>query len=552
MKRKSVYSIILSALMCMSLLPVFPLKVKTVSATTEDLVLSMKFDGDLTDSSGNSYDGECTYGNITYGEGIYGKCAVFNGKSYIEVQDNNDLDLKDNFTISLWAYKENMKQDNVPYVYKAEDENCWATPYNLYEHFRNTPAIYMHDGDAGTELNQFRVDGTPVDIRQWFLLTVTYNGSEVRMYQNGQLMKKVNVSGATAATVGNLYIGMMVGLDGSIYYKGKMDDLRIYSRALSANEVGTLYNDGVAANSRLLKQPNALVAYYKFEDNFKDSSSFGNDAAKATGQGTVKFVDAVCSKGAKFTKGSYLEVKDNDSINFDEGFSFTGWICINKRDAAMPLIHRIGVSCGDTSNDSAYDVTAYDTGCEFKYTPFLDGFSPDGSWYTFTNSLYHKWYHIGVTFNGKQIRWYKNGNLVQKASLDGIKIAHAEGSLMIGSDGENFLEGTLDELKLYNYELSADEVKKDSGRMDSLSVSKTNMNSLKSLKRNKTVTLQISRKYIDTGKSEVVSSGVTYASSNKSVFTVTADGKVKAVGKGTAKLTISHGGISKTYKVNVR
>lgn len=400
-----------------------------------------------------------------------------------------------------------------------------------------------------TELNQFMLEGGLVDIRKWFLLTVTYNGSEVKIYNNKQLTKRMSISGIPGVSTGNLFIGM---LEGSLYNKGKMDDLRIYNRALSANEVGANYDDGFASNAALLQQKDQLVAFYKFENDFKDSSKLANAAVKVTGEGTIKFVDAINGKGAKFTKGSYLEVEDNDSLNFDEGFSFTGWVNVSKSDLYMTLLNRLGASSLNYANDMAYSVNVSDYYCGFLYVPF--GWQPgqENSYYSHGSSMKNKWYHIAITFDGEEIRWYKNGELTEKAKLEGIQLSHAFGALMIGSNGEDFFEGTLDELKLYNYKLSASEVKADADNKDSIFISNANQASIKSIKVKDTATISTSRKYIESGDTIVLTSGVTFKSSNTKIFKVSSNGVITGVKKGSAKLTVTHGGISKTYKVTVK
>lgn len=118
----------------------------------------------------------------------------------------------------------------------------------MYEHWDNTPVLYLHEDDS--ELSQFRLDSAPIDIRKWFLLTATFNGKEARIYENGELLKKKNVSGSPWASLGDLYIGL--DEDGEVIFKGKMDDLRIYNRALSANEVKALYEAGFKKSENLL------------------------------------------------------------------------------------------------------------------------------------------------------------------------------------------------------------------------------------------------------------------------------------------------------------
>jgi hypothetical protein len=550
MSRKKSVSFAMAFIMAVSLFTGLTFEVKTAAAE-ENLVLHLKFDGDLSDASGNGNNAECTYGKITYTDGIYGQAAVFNGKSYVEIVDNASLDLN-NFTISLWAYKtKNFNSDNnIPYIYKQEDEESWATPYSVYEMADNIPLIYLHDTSDGTEMDQFTVMGNPIDVRKWFLLTATYNGSEVRIYENETMMKKVSVTGNPADTIGNLYIGMM---EGEYYYNGYMDDLRIYDRGLSASEVTELYENGLSTKPEFLTQKDDLIAHYKFNGDFKDATSYGNNAELVTGK--VSFIDGKNGKAAKFSNNTYLEVLNNESLEFDQGFTMTGWIIDYKESTSMALFNKTGVSTIDLSDYYAYRFSIWDNSYDFNYVPFGNQTGNETTSYGFEDTNINKWTHVAVTFDTEEFRWYINGKMVLKEEVsdyNGSSIAHSSGNLTIGTDGEDFFDGAVDELKLYNYALSADAVAKDYGKVDSLFISSANQKSIKAMKAKGTVKLEVSRKYIDTGKTGKLTSGVTYKTSNKKVFTVSKTGVITAVKKGTANLTISHGAISQTYKITVK
>ena len=73
----------------------------------------------------------------------------------------------------------------------------------------------------------------------WRHLAVTYNGTDVKFYVNGLLVQTHNKPGYIPASVSDYYIGDVLGF---IRWKGKIDDLRFYSRALSATDVQKLYN----------------------------------------------------------------------------------------------------------------------------------------------------------------------------------------------------------------------------------------------------------------------------------------------------------------------
>ena len=63
------------------------------------------------------------------------------------------------------------------------------------------------------------------------------------MYVDSELLKETS---ATALGIpANCYIGKSLGNEGKVYWlHGLIDDVRIYDRALSAEEVQALYNLG--------------------------------------------------------------------------------------------------------------------------------------------------------------------------------------------------------------------------------------------------------------------------------------------------------------------
>jgi Concanavalin A-like lectin/glucanases superfamily len=65
------------------------------------------------------------------------------------------------------------------------------------------------------------------------------------MWINGQLVASNTTAPASVTNTSNLYIGMESGFsccNGN--YDGLLDDVRIYNRALSADEIKRLYNMG--------------------------------------------------------------------------------------------------------------------------------------------------------------------------------------------------------------------------------------------------------------------------------------------------------------------
>ena len=70
---------------------------------------------------------------------------------------------------------------------------------------------------------------------------MTYDGSKVRSYVNGALDSHHSLSGNIKSSSDNVYIGNVNGGQNR-HFLGKIDELRIYDRALSASDVQALYN----------------------------------------------------------------------------------------------------------------------------------------------------------------------------------------------------------------------------------------------------------------------------------------------------------------------
>ena len=74
--------------------------------------------------------------------------------------------------------------------------------------------------------------------RHRYFVTCTYDGSNEKMYVNGTLAATGSTTATPLTGTGNLYVG---GGSSGWYFPGIIDDVRVYDRALSANEIGYLY-----------------------------------------------------------------------------------------------------------------------------------------------------------------------------------------------------------------------------------------------------------------------------------------------------------------------
>ncbi|WP_010251980.1 stalk domain-containing protein [Acetivibrio cellulolyticus] len=205
---------------------------------------------------------------------------------------------------------------------------------------------------------------------------------------------------------------------------------------------------------------NKLIAHYKFDDDFKDSSGNSLDGEI---KGDVPFSEGILGKSAQFGNG-YIEVKDNDLLDFSSSFTASMWVKMS------PNV--------DKDNWSGIRTLILKKGN--KYSPYYvalyhskQGMGEfDGNDYNTTRVssgkemplIGEKWCMLTLTFDNGNVSIYQDDKFIKsKAVSDEDKILKkTEGSLFIGNyDGSTNREfyGMIDDLKLYNYALNATDVK---------------------------------------------------------------------------------------------
>lgn len=530
---------------------------------TEGLVAHWEFDNNLKDSTQFQNDG-VNIGNITFVDGVFGKGAKFDGKSYIEVKDSDSLDVSNNFTFSVWVYKEHMGKKGVPFIVKMNEEE-WNYPYTLWEWNYLEPEVTFNDGD---DWNNHKINSdVKVDIQKWTLLTATYDGTTVKIYNNNELVKSVLDTSAVTRSSKPLYIGFGNIATEDCFYNGVMDDLRIYNRPLSYEDVGNLYKAGTTGDGKdLVIKPNRLVGFYRFDGNYNDLSLFKNDGTPVNVNDGITFADAIAGKGAKFNGSSYISVKDSDSLDLDRAFTFGLWIYKDNANDNQPIFTKYGESRDE--NKKGYSYSLYDssdsTGQRLELMNFADGTNRDN----FDTSIVipnGRWYYYTATYDGKNVKLYIDGVLKQTMPFTG-DISNACEALWIGATTDSvFFKGIMDELRIYNYALTPERVKVLYNLRDKMEITANSKLVLTALKTKQNVQLNVnSITYMFTSPSQAFPEGIdelnkinvtskaAYKSSNTKVVTITKTGKLTAVGKGKSTIRVAYGRFIQNVSVVVK
>ncbi len=191
----------------------------------------------VEDSSGNGNTG-MILGAKRSANGKYGKSLLFDGvDDWVTVADNGTLDLDKGMTIEAWIHPTTTLSSWRTVVMK--EQSGGASYYMAANSDANKPANGVYIG-----AEQILRSGTRPKPNIWTHLAVTYDGSYQRLYIDGTQVGKQLMSGQIQHSNGVLRIG-----GNSIwgeYFKGYIDEVRIYNRVLTDKEIRTDIGTSVA------------------------------------------------------------------------------------------------------------------------------------------------------------------------------------------------------------------------------------------------------------------------------------------------------------------
>ncbi len=207
----------------------------TVAPVTSGLVLSHQMSAGTgttsLDETTNANNGTLTNGP-TWTTGYLGSGISFDGTNdYISVPHSSTLALTGDMTITAWVKPTDRQYDGI--VGKTSGNT--AAPYDFYlTGTTGIPRFLRGNGSASASVDASAAPATG----QWSHVAVVMSGTTVTHYLNGV----ANGSGTLSTTIGDAGGALRIGsrADDVTMFKGVMDDVRIYNRALSADEISRI------------------------------------------------------------------------------------------------------------------------------------------------------------------------------------------------------------------------------------------------------------------------------------------------------------------------
>ncbi len=187
----------------------------------------------VKDVSGNGNDGTARNG-VFITEGILGNGLGFDGvDDYVEFSASSSFNIGGSaVSISLWA-KLPHKPSELPGPYAplfdSETDN-----YVLYGDRGNNELRFKVTTSGGAE--RPGIPGAEIPRGEWMHIVGVYDGTQAMVYLNGELKDTHPITGTVnAGQVATL------GKTGTTYLQGSVDQVEVYGRALSGEEIGDMY-----------------------------------------------------------------------------------------------------------------------------------------------------------------------------------------------------------------------------------------------------------------------------------------------------------------------
>jgi hypothetical protein len=378
----------------------------------------------------NTYAGNGSTQSI---EGKIGTAAQFDGSGdYITTPQV--INANSSFSLSMWV---NPVDVSGCMLYVNAINNGFAFGYDIDN---TTQGLGVWKAGVGTLFTS----GNDVTANTWQHLVLTYDGSgNWEIYKDGVSIHSQSSTTYTFASATNSYIGR--DFSTSFDYNGKIDQFRIFNKALSSSEVTTLYGENNTSTTKSttdIFDDGSGVALYEFEKGAKDTGG----------------VNGYIGAAGVFNGSSSGIVVNNSVFPTKNLFSVSTWF-----KTTATTFQTILYTGAIASANNGWAL--YTTASGFLHFAVVSVTSPGYNDIATTNAVNDgAWHHIVITFDtSANYNVYLDGNTT--ALLSGTSTrnptTYSDNFLLGYADSSSpgsFFTGSIDQVRIFNKVLLSSEV----------------------------------------------------------------------------------------------
>jgi hypothetical protein len=348
------------------------------------------------------------------------------------------------YTIAWWQ-KWGGPTSSIQNMYAMDEGADYNAGYSAYLSQGGGSMVIVHND--GVTQGWF---GATTTDQNWRHYAITYSGTQQRLYIDGVFSRAHTVSGSIRPDDDPFVIGALRLQNGVFinFFKGIIDDFRIYSVALTDQEVGTLVTQpGVPSE--------AAIANYPLDGNAVDISGNGLNGAVLGATPSTNRFGANQSAFSFNGTSDYINCGNPAAFNFADNFTISAWVKLNGLQLAKYIVakydgfsspHSYGLATQD-GTAQAYAFVSLPTG----------GFVAASGGASLNDS---KWHSLNFVYdNAIGIRLYVDGALVaSRAAIGSGPFTNSLPLTIGGLTNGQFFGGQIDDVKIYNRALPTTEV----------------------------------------------------------------------------------------------
>ena len=211
-------------------------------APDPSLVGLWHFDGDARDSSGYDNDGILYNFVSPWVSGRFGQALKFDGvDDYIEVLDSASLDITGAITVECWVKSEQAAYQTLISKWSAVDNQ---RSYLVALTADNKVRFWITEGGTWGTLKELTSSGTIGT--EWTHIAATYDGTKMNIYINSskdanEFAPTISIFTGTAQLMFGVHPAYITDGWAPRYFKGILDQVRIWDRALTDSEIAYNY-----------------------------------------------------------------------------------------------------------------------------------------------------------------------------------------------------------------------------------------------------------------------------------------------------------------------
>jgi hypothetical protein len=407
-----------------------------------------------------------SYSAPKYDSGVAGAALLFDYSTYplrVPAETNLDIGARGGLSIEGW-----FRPDYSPYL--ATPLLAWATigvtngaslalmPDASYS--QSFPV--MSFGGVASASKVLRGTNTLAMVDTWNHVAATYDRASglATLYLNGAISVQTNLGSFTPGTRGDLYLGGAAGGTSS-YFEGALDEMSLYSRALTTAEVRAIFRAGAAGKCPVppacVLPPEGLAGWWRGESNTWDSVSTNHGLPVSS----VGYSPGIVGRGFNLQTSGYLRVPANSELNVGPGPGLTleSWVNPTSSGSTLPI-----AAWGNTSSSRGVSLSyLYGSPAgrfEFSLTDLAGVTRVLSS--TNGSAARYSWQQVVATYDKASglAALYSNGRLLVQTNLGSFTPVTTNDFYLGYKPYLSYrFYGWLDELALYNRALSAAEVR---------------------------------------------------------------------------------------------